>query len=299
MKGTFLLIITLVILRFTSHSQSYDKLDRLSDDSIHVYYSKGQQQRAKSISARMKKAMNYHQQLLEFRPDVTILILKEADWFDYTSFPVYGMPHYNGNKLLVVAAEDNAFWKSFIPPLHQLTEAMKQQIQKVYSLEDGTISMEPFFDLLALHELGHAFHFQSDLNMQRKWMGELFSNVFLHTYIAEKEPQSLPALTLFPQMVINNGTKEFLYTRLQDIEERYDEIGKQHAKNYGWYQSRWHAAAATIFETAGKEAIRKIWDALKSKSGTLADDQLLNLFESAGVSAVADMMRNWDGDTKK
>ncbi|MBK7558536.1 MAG: hypothetical protein IPI54_09745 [Chitinophagaceae bacterium] len=135
--------------------------------------------------------------------------------------------------------------------------------------------------------------------MQRKWMGELFVNILLHTYIAENEPASLPALTLFPQMVISNGTKEFTYTSLKDVEERYDEIVQRHPKNYGWYQSRWHAGAGAIYDAAGKTISGKLWNAFKDQKEKLADDQLAVFLETAADKSVADLMKNWDRDTKR
>jgi hypothetical protein len=154
--------------------------------------------------------------------------------------------------------------------------------------------MQPFFDLLALHELGHAFHFQAGLNMQRKWMQELFVNIMLHTFVAEKEPQSLPALTVFPQMVISGGTGDYLYTSLQDVHEKYNEIGAKHPKNYGWYQCRWHAASAQIYETDSTSAATQLWKALKDQKQTLSESELIPFFEKAGLRSVAEMIRNWD-----
>jgi hypothetical protein len=133
--------------------------------------------------------------------------------------------------------------------------------------------------------------------MQRNWMGELFVNILLHTYIAEKEPEALSALTIFPQMVIAGGCKEFKYTSLNDVHERYDEIGQQFPKNYGWYQCRWHASAAGIYNGGGKLVGRKLWDALKSKKEILTDGQLAAFLENAADKGVADVMRNWDKDT--
>jgi len=279
-------------------AQQFDKLNQLNDHAVQVYYSAGFETRASSITGRVDKAMAYYRQLIDFRPAVTLLVLSQADWSKYTNFPVYGMPHYNNDKTLVVAAEDNAFWKSFLPPPEQLSPGLWKQVETVYKRPDNSISMQAFFDLLALHELGHAFHFQGKLNMQRKWMGELFVNILLHTYIAENEPGYLPALTLFPQMVIANGTKEFIYTSLKDVEERYDEIGKHHAKNYGWYQSRWHSAAGTIYDAAGKKVCRKLWDAFRGKKENLTDEQLAIFLETSAGKSVADVMRNWDRDTK-
>lgn len=278
-------------------AQPYEALGELKNHTVRVLHSKGHGQRARTIAQRVDNAMVYYQQLLPFRPAVTLLVLNEADWSKYTNFPVYGMPHYTGDSTLVVAAEDNPFWQSFLPPLEQLPPDLRQAVQATYRRPDGSLSMEAFFDLLALHELGHAFHFQGGLNMQRKWMGELFVNILLHTYVAEKEPEALPALTLFPRMVVGGGTKEFTYTSLADIEVRYEEIGQRHPKNYGWYQSRWHSAAAGIYDAAGREIGRTLWDALKAQKHRLTDEALVALLESAGAKAVADMMRHWDRDT--
>ena len=277
-------------------AQQFDKLNELQDYSVKVYYSAGHEQRASSIANRVDKALNYQQQQLGFKPSVILLVLSISDWSNYTSFPVYGMPHYNDDKTLIVAAEDNPFWKSFLPPLEQLPPALSEQIQTVYRRSDGNISMEAFFDLLALHELGHAFHFQGGLTMQRKWMGELFANILLHTYVAENEPEQLPALTLFPRMVISGGTKEFTYTSLKDIEERYDEIGQWHPKNYGWYQSRWHAAAGNIYDAGGKSICSKLWEALKNNKEVLTDEELLRFLGKIHTS-ISDMMKNWDSNT--
>ncbi len=284
----------LILLCPTVNAQRFQKLTPFKSESIQVYHSKGQENRVKEIIPRVEKAIAFHQQLVNFKPEVTVLILTKADWSSYTSFPVYGMPHYSDDKTLIVAAEDNAFWQSFLPPLEQLPPGLRTQVEKAYSMPDGRISMQPFFDLLALHELGHAFHFQGGLQMQRKWMGELFCNILLHTYVAENEPGQLLALTVFPNMVIGNGTSEYKYTSLHDIEERYEEIGMQHAKNYGWFQSRWHAAAGDIYDAAGKNVVPKLWTAFKNQQEKLSDDALTKFLENAVHESLADVMRKWN-----
>ena len=290
------LVITFLSIQKTN-AQQYNQLEELKNHSVRIYYSAGHEQRAQAIVKRVDRAMEYYQELLDFKPEVTLLVLTEADWGKYTSFPVYGMPHYNDDKTLIVAAEDNAFWKSFIPPLDQLPKDLKNRIEDVYKDSKGNLSMEAFFDLLALHELGHAFHFQAGLNMQRKWMGELFVNILLHSFIAEKEPASLQALTLFPRMVVAGGTKEFTYTSLKDVHERYNEIGKEHPKNYGWYQCRWHTTAGIIYDAAGEEAGKQLWNAFKNQKETLTDEAIPHFLDQSGAKEVADMIRNWDKET--
>jgi hypothetical protein len=295
-KYIILLFTVSLFLSKPARGQELDQLNTLSNYASEIYYSTGHEKRAVLIAGRVDRAMVYYQGLLGFKPEVTLLILSPSDWTKYTkSGAVYGMPHYlPGSKVLVVAAEDNPFWKSFLPPLDKLPAGLRDQIQTVYKNENGSLSMQAFFDLLAIHELGHAFNGQAGLKMQRNWMGELYVNILLHTYIAENEPELLPALTVFPQMVIAGGAKDFKYTSLNDVETKYNEIGRDHPRNYGWYQCRWHAAAGRIYDAAGKQVNRKIWDALKNKARIETDEELAAFLETHADKSLADMIRNWD-----
>jgi hypothetical protein len=295
-------VITFLLLFFiySPKAQSQDSLHELRNQGFQVYYSSGHGDRAESIAMRIGHARKYHQELLQFTPTFTLMVLSRSDWKVHTTDPViYGMPHYNEkSKRLIVSAEDNAFWKSFLPPLSQLPEELRKPVEATYGSSTG-LSMQAFFDLLAIHELGHAFHFQGGLNMQRKWMGELFSNVLLHTYIADKEPGLLPALTLFPRMVVAGGAGEFTFTSLQDVHERYDEIALKYPKNYGWYQCRWHVAAAGIYDAGGRSVIKKFWNALQDKNKMSTDQELSIYLRKAGCERVAEMMDDWEQDIIK
>lgn len=291
----------LLLLCFSSLAQNFDSLGLITKPAFRIHYSDGQELRAEKIGSRVQDAFGYYKSMLDFEPSFTMLVLSEADWKKYTTLPViYGMPHYNPeNKTLVVAAEDNSFWKSFIPPIDQLPAGLAAKINSAYKDENGNVSMREFFDLLALHELGHAFHIQKGINVQRMWMGELFSNILLHTYISEKEPAALPALTVFPEMVIAAGTRDYKFTSLPDVHDRYDEIGSQHPKNYGWYQSRWHNGAGKIYDEAGKSIGKKLWDAFASEKNKLNDEDMLKLLRTSGAEVVAEFIQNWEKNTAR
>jgi hypothetical protein len=200
---------------------------------------------------------------------------------------------YKDDQTLVVATSDNNFWRSFIPPVDQLPSPLAAQIRKAYGTSDGKLSMQPFFDLLALHELGHAFHIQGGLTMQRKWMGELFCNMLLHTYIADNEPDQLDALTLFPEMVVAAGTTGYKFTTLNEFEKNYTELGQKHPKNYGWYQCRLHVAAKNIYNAKGKKVLVKLWNTLRSTSDKMEDKQFASLLKRKVHRSVADVMLKW------
>ncbi len=282
-------------LQPTSYAQTYENLQQLTGHQTQVYFSTGAATKAKRMASQLDKVIDYYNKQIQFAPSVTLLILSPGDWNQYSKSVVYGMPHYTNDKTLIVAAEDNDFWKSFIPPTDLLPAAIAEQISKTYSNENGGLTMEPFFDLLAIHELGHAYHIQDSLTMQRSWMGELFVNIFLHSYIAENEPGLLPALTMFPRMVVTSTERSSLqYTTLGDLEKYYNEIAQQHPRNYGWYQCRWHMAAATIYDTGGLTVFKRLWVALKKQQAKMDDPSFAKLLAEQVHQSVADVLLKWD-----
>src|SRR5690606_10361946 len=95
--------------------EKFQGLEKLELENLSCYFSNGSEDKARKISAFCSKAIIYFEKKLNFKPQIDILVLSADDWKYHTSFPVYGMPHYTGKETLIVAADDNPFWKSFIP----------------------------------------------------------------------------------------------------------------------------------------------------------------------------------------
>jgi ribosomal protein S19E (S16A) len=129
--------------------------------------------------------------------------------------------------------------------------------------------------------------------MHRYWMGELFVNIMLHTYVAEKRPELLPALEAFPNMVVGAGTAEYKYTSLEDFEKLYATLGMG-PKNYGWYQCKLHSAARDIYNAGGKEVMKKLWNALKEHQDQLTDPEFVNMLKTEVHPSVADVYLKWE-----
>lgn len=293
---SMLLVITMLSFHFTDAQEDLSGLRKL-DGYTQVYYaSPGDDTRVHEIAARTDNVTNYFKKVLGFKPDTELFILAPKHWSLFAAKPlreVYGFPHNVTSRRLVVASQDNDFWNSFTPPLSQLTPEMASQVRSAYGKPDGSLSMQPFFDLLALHELGHPFHQQGGLNIQRHWMGELFVNLMLHTYVAEKEPALLPALETWPEMTIAGGAKEFTYTNLEDFERLYPTLGMG-PRNYGWYQAHLHHAAKQIYDAGGKKVIKKLWVALKKHQDKLSDEAFVQVLQKEVHPAVADVYLKWD-----
>lgn len=296
----WLLIVALFFLCNNSNAQSYEGLNQLKEYQTTTYFSAGTEVKARRMAQQLDSVMAFYTEHLQFTPTVTLLILSPEDWNKFTKFPFYGMPHYTNNKTLIVAAENNDYWKSMVPALDKISPAYAGLIKETYSDKNGGLTMEPFFDLLAIHELGHAYHNQGGLVMQRKWMGELFPNILLHTYIAEKEPTLLNALTIFPKMVVaTTNTSTLKYTTLQDLETNYNQIGPNYPQNYGWYQCRWHIAAGEIYEASGIQGLKNLWTTLKTQKEILNDPELAKLLNEKVHKSVADVQLKWEKTDSK
>lgn len=271
-------------------------LEKLNGYSQTFFYSAGQQERAKSIAEFMEGAGRYFQQELAFTPKTILYILSPGDWKYIAAKPlidVYGFPHNIDQVHLAVAAEDNDFWRSFLPPVDQLSPPVARQVKKAYGKQDGSYSMMPFFDLLALHEVGHSYTSQAGLKMHRFWMGELFVNVMLHTWVAEMQPDLLPALETLPAIVVAGGQGNYKYTSLADFENLYATMGMG-PKNYGWYQCRLHSAAKDIYDAGGRAVMKKLWTALYNHQEEMTDKEFVTMLKEEVHPAVANVYSNWD-----
>ena len=275
--------------------ESFPDLIKLDGYSQVYYVSPGNTKRVQEIATRTDNATKYYKKLLGFQPKTVLFILAPKHWSLAAAKPllnVYGFPHNVTSERLVVASEDNSFWQSFTPPLATLSPTLAAKVRKAYMKPDSSISMQPFFDLLAIHELGHPFHQQGGLKMQRHWMGEFFVNLMLHTYVAENEPHLLPALETWPEMAIAGGSKKYTYTSLEDFERLYPSLGMGPV-NYGWYQAHLHHAAKQVYEASGSKTVVKLWKALKKHQEDLGDAAFVEMLQKEVDPNVADVYRKW------
>lgn len=304
LKSTSQLIVILLLFSTISLAQDTstttaepNPLETLKGFTQTYYYSPGHEARAKSIAVFMEKAGDYFQEELRYTPKAELYILAPEHWKAIAAPPlqeVYGFPHNLDAVRLAIAAEDNDFWRSFLPDVSQLPPPMAAQVKIAYGKPDGSYSMMPFFDLLTLHEVGHSYTAQAGLKMHRHWMGELFVNIMLHTYIAEKQPELLPALETFPNMVVGGGTAGYEFTSLEDFERLYATLGMG-PKNYGWYQSKLHSAAKDIYNAGGKEVLKKLWKALKVHQEEMTDEAFVEMLEGEVDASVAEVYLRFEG----
>lgn len=293
MKQNIILIVLLLLTNIT-FAQTYDDLQKLDGVIQNVYFSSDAKERAVKITESVAGAEEYFQKQFKVKPNYTLLVLAPDDWKKYAHPNVmYGIPHFLPDGRLVVASENNEFWKRNTPPVDKLPKELAQRMKDTYTDKNGEINLTEGFDLLAIHELGHAFQHAAGMLTQRNWLSEIFCNVLLHTYLAEKNPSQLPYITVFTQVAVQSFPPARLkYTKLEDFETYYIEIAKNSPDNYGWYQCRFHIAAGEIYDLGGVSAMKKMWDMLLAQKTTLNDEDLMKLLKNTD-SSLEQTITNW------
>ncbi len=289
----FLILAIAISSSLFCHSQN--ELDTLLLGEMRVMYSKDHLADATFVGQLCYGANDYFKETIEpLDVPFQLMVLSQNDWPHYSAPGlIYGMPHYKGDgKTLAVAAEDNDFWRMQLPDPASIPSPYKELIPVVYNL-NGEISARYFFDLLAVHELGHAWHFAANLNTQRRWLSELYCNIMLHTYIAEEKAEFLGALETIPAYWAGIDAGDLKYTTLKQFEEDYWTLGVENPFNYGWYQFRFHHAAKLLYDEAGAELNKRLWDFLKNHTDKLSDEELISLLEKEVHPFLAELVRNW------
>ena len=213
-----------------------------------VTASPGLEGRARKIAAPCARAYAFLADILGAHPAVSLSVLSQQDW--PRGGPPYGLPHYQDGRL-VVAGQDADFWAMFIPLVRQAPPEVQAWAVGVYG---GSLDLAPFFDLLVIHELGHAFH--GETRFPRRWLEELFANLCLHCYVAIADVERLPILETFPQVIAPLAPGAFEHRTLDDFESVYSGMDPV---NYGWYQCRLHVAAKRAYDAGGAAVLARLW----------------------------------------
>ncbi len=241
------------------------RLATLDGYSFDARYSEGAHDQAVRLASLTCEAYLYFASLFPgVRPRLIATFLTPADWKRG-----YGVPsYYPPDKRLRIATDDNPFWQSFGRIARVASPfGAYPKLKKTYADENGILQMRRFFDLIAVHELAHAFEHQGGAVLPTLWLKEIFANLALYTFVATKQPSELANLTTFPEAQTRIAAFNLMirlrgYTTLDDFDRHYP-AGNPKApmgdENYGWYQLRFILVARDLFHADGARALERLW----------------------------------------
>lgn len=250
-------------------------LELLRGYPLEVRYSAGSVERARIAANVTSRAYVYFSYLFSgVEPDIAMVVADEADW---SSRQPYGLPFFNDDDdqirpgIVVIPAGSGDFWIAMGEDLREANPPGYARLLALYPDGVGGVNLQAFFDLVTIHELGHAFEVLGDLALPTFWLGEIFANLCLHSFIATEQPESLGTLEGL-SIVGSQSTRLDArmraegFTTLEELEVHYTGGGDPMSPlNYVWYQYRWQRIAAAMFNADGQDGLVRFWNFFRAR----------------------------------
>jgi hypothetical protein len=282
-------------------------LPYLTGYPFEVRYSNGSLVRARAAAAIAADAYRYLSLLFAgLEPDIAIIVAAERDW---KSRQPYGLPFFNDDAgqirpgIVVMPAGSGDFWKGIGEDIQEASPRGYAKLLATYPDGAGGLDLQPFFDLVTIHELGHAFEVLGGLNLPTFWLGEIFANLALHAFVATRRPESLRTLEVLPtagaqSRRLGARMRAEGYSTLEQLEAHY--TGGDHPMNplnYVWYQHRWLRLAARVFDADGEIVLVRFWECFHgfdhAWSGDVTAASLAPLLTTQVSETLGRAVRRW------
>jgi hypothetical protein len=250
------------------------ELSPLGGYPFEVRYSDGSLVRARAAADVAASAYVFFSHLFGgVEPDIAVIVAGEADW---SGNGPYGLPFFRDDAaeirpgIVLMPAGGGDFWRGIGQDIRDASPRGYAKLLATYPDGAGGLDLRPFFDLITIHELGHAFEVLGDLRLPTFWLSEIFVNLAVHAFVATQRPASLPTLEVLP--TVGAGSRKLAarmrakgYSTLEELQAHYTGgDDSMDPLNYVWYQHRWLRLAARMFEADGEDGLVRFWDCFHS-----------------------------------
>jgi hypothetical protein len=250
------------------------ELSRVGGYPFEVRYSDGSLVRARAAADVAANAYVYFSRLFAaVEPDIAIIVADEAHW---SGNGPYGLPFFRDDAgeirpgIVLMPAGGADFWIEIAQDIRDASPRGYAKLLATYPDGTGGLDLQPFFDLITIHELAHAFEVLGDLLLPTFWLSEIFVNLAMHAFVATQLPASLPTLAVLP--TVGAGSRKLAarmraegYTTLEELQAHYTgSDDSMNPLNYVWYQYRWLRLVAKMFEVDGEDGLVRFWDCFHS-----------------------------------
>ncbi len=283
------------------------ELPQLGGYPFEVRYSDGSLVRARAVADVAADAYVYFSRLFSaVEPDIAIIVAGEADW---SGNGPYGLPFFTDDAggirpgVVVMPAGAGDFWVELARDLRDASPRGYAKLLATYPDGAGGLNLQSFFDLITIHELGHAFEVLGDLRLPTFWLSEIFVNVAMHAFVATQLPARLPTLEVLP--TVGAGSRKLAarmraeeYSTLEELQAHYTGSDDSMSPlNYVWFQYRWLRLAAKMFEVDGEDGLVRFWDCFHStdrvNAGVATAASLAPLLRTEVSPTLGRAVRDW------
>jgi hypothetical protein len=212
--------ILISLLLFLFHSNSFSQELNSLPGRVKVLYS-ANKVRAKAIQQLLNECILYYENARPaFKFNITSKLLTQDEWETLPYEIPYGMPHYNGE--FIIIPSDKKATGELLTGKPDLTP-------------DSLLS---HLDAISVHELGH-YYFMTLLKADTTsmWTNEFMAQYFVAAFYLDTNKT-------FNSPVDEMVTYKPKHRTLEDFEELYD---KMDPMNYGWYQGQFFKLALALY----------------------------------------------------
>ena len=283
------------------------ELSQLGGYPFEVRYSDGSLVRARAAADVAANAYVYFSRLFAaVEPDIAVIVADEADW---SGKGPYGLPFFRDDPgeirpgIVVMPAGSGDFWIAIGQDIRDASPRGYARLLAAYPDGAGGLDLQPFFDLVTIHELGHAFEMLGDLRLPTFWLGEIFANLALHAFVATKQPESLNTLEVLPTVGAQSRRlaarmRAEGYSTLEELEAHYTGGDQPMSPlNYVWYQHRWLRLAARMFAADGEDGLVRFWKCFHAtdrfSSGQVTAASLAPVLRTEVSQTLGRAIQNW------
>ncbi len=264
-------------------SKRMDAIRSLGLDSIPgampTFYSPHAEARAKYLQGLLGGEIGFYtsQFHVRFRP-VTMAVLNAEQWPKVAGDEPYGMPSIGGTEpsvFVMPASWDGVTWmvvprREQVPPavLRDALANGKQWDQVKYEGCDG----------IGTHEIGHAIITQLKIGPQTHWFSEFLASYVGYAYLKATDPRQALSNEIFWTVGLSNAPHRF--TKLDDFDDKYDELQERYPGNYGWYQLALDQRVIEIYRQRGLRFLRQVQARFPIGGPALNSAQVLDKLEA-------------------
>jgi hypothetical protein len=282
-------------------------LSHLDGYPFEVRYSDGALARALPAADLAAAGYVYFDRLFGgVQPDIAVIVADEADWSGKVP---YGLPFFRDDPgeirpgIVVMPAGGGDFWMAMARDLHDASPSGYAKLLATYPDGTGGVDLQPFFELVTIHELGHAFEVLGDLRLPTFWLSEIFVNLALHAFVATQQPASLSTLEVLS--TVGAGSRRLAarmraegYSTLDELQAHYTGgDDSMDPLNYVWFQYRWQRLAAKMFEVDGEDGLVRFWNFFRSTDRVNANEataaSLASLLTTEVSPTLGRAVRDW------
>jgi hypothetical protein len=275
-------------------------LDYIEDFLMPVYSSPGGDKRARGIAARAERSFEWLSHLTEMPPLPPLFVLDPGhDWDRIALSRHYGLAHVNRTRI-VTGQRQSGMWTAVTEGIwSELSATDKERLTSAYGTPPD---LSAFGDMIISHELTHLAHSPGrldDTSHGRRnwsaesprllWVAELFANLGMQGYIAEREPESLAAMETVFEVIGQTSPARWTFHRLDEMYNSTSDPGMD-GTNYVWFEFRLQMLAKRLWNSAGAAGFQRLSGILHGPA--LADEEIIGVLSELDPT-VADDVRRW------